>query len=65
MSLIGLILILAVVGLVAWAVTTLIPMPQNIKTLIVVVAGIVALFYVLSAFGIMGHTGDVRVPTLK
>lgn len=65
MSLIGLIIVLAIIGLIVWAVTTFIPMPQNIKTLIVVVAGIVALLYVLSAFGIMGHAGDVRVPTLK
>lgn len=65
MSLIGLVLVLAIIGLVAWAITTFIPMPGNIRTLIIVVCGIVAVLYVLSAFGILGSVGSVKVPTVR
>lgn len=63
MNFVGLIVVLAVIGLVAWAVTTFIPMPGNIQTLIVVVCGIVALLYVLSAFGVLGGgVASLEVP---
>jgi uncharacterized membrane protein YeaQ/YmgE (transglycosylase-associated protein family) len=65
MSLISLILVLAVIGLLAWAITTFVPMPGNIKTLIIVVCGIVALLYVLSAFGVIPALSGVRVPTVS
>ncbi len=62
MSLIGLLLALAVVGLIAWLIVRFIPMPPNIATLIYVVAGIVALLYALQAFGIVPN---LRVPTVR
>lgn len=66
MSLIGLLLVLAVIGLLAWGLTTFIPMPSNIKTLIIVICGIVALLYTLQAFGVLpGSGGDVRIPRLR
>ena len=65
MSLIALLLILTLIGLLAWSITTFVPMPSNIRTLIIVVCGIVAILYVLSAFGIIGSLSAVRVPTVK
>lgn len=65
MSVIALLLTLAVIGLVAWAIVKFIPMPGNIASLIYVVAGIIALLYVLSAFGVIGAATSAQVPKLK
>ena len=59
----GLLLVLAVIGVIAWAVTTYIPMPQGIKTLIIIVAVVCACIYVLNAFGV--HLPNPGVPRLK
>lgn len=64
MSFISLVIVLAVIGVIAWAITTFIPMPGNIKMLIIVVSGIIALLYVLSAFGLI-DTWSIRIPTVK
>jgi hypothetical protein len=50
---------IALVGLVAWALTYFIPMPDKFKTLIYVVAAVFMLLYVLSAFGVY------HMPALK
>lgn len=63
MSLVSLILVLVLIGVLIWAVTTLIPMDPGIKMLIRIVGAVVAVFYVLHAFGIMGL--DVQVPKLR
>lgn len=65
MSLISLLILLVVIGVVLWAIITYIPMPQAIKSIILVVGIIVALYYVLSAFGILGHLQSVQVPTVR
>lgn len=65
MPLISLLLVLAVIGVLAWAVVKFIPMPPNIATLIYVVAGIVAFLYVLQAFGLLHGVHSVTVPTVK
>jgi hypothetical protein len=57
MSLISLIIILVVLGVIWWLVTTYIPMPQPIKTVITVICVIVLCLLLLSLFGI----GDIRV----
>lgn len=60
---IGLIVMLALLGVIAWAVVTYIPMPQGIKTVIIIVAIVAAVLYALSAF----HIGlpNTPVPSLK
>lgn len=63
MTFVGLLLVVALIGLLAWAIVKFIPMPPNFATLIYVVSGIVALFYVLHAFGLVG--GSFNVPKLK
>jgi hypothetical protein len=59
MSLLGLILLIAIVGLVVWLITTYIPMDPKFKTLIYVVAIVVLLLYLLQAFGLIG--GSVKL----
>lgn len=50
MSLIGLILVIAVIGFIVWLVTTYVPMPPVFKNVLIVVAVIVVLLWLLSAF---------------
>ena len=49
----------ALIGLIAWAVGYFVPMPPKIKTLVYVLAGIIALLVVLHGFGV--DTG-IQVP---
>lgn len=59
-GIIQLLVILAIIGLVAWALVTAVPMPQPIRTVIIVVATLLCLLIVLQAFG-----GIVAVPNLR
>lgn len=53
MSLFGLIIVIALCGLLVWAVTELIPMPQPFKKAIYVVAVVFLVLYVLQVFGVL------------
>jgi hypothetical protein len=61
MSYITLILLLALIGVVAWAVTKYIPMTPGIATLIKIVAVVLAVLLCLSAFGLLGDI-NLQVP---
>lgn len=63
MPIITLLVVLALIGLAYWGITTLIPMPAQIAKVILVVCVVVAVLVVLSAFGIL-PTG-VMVPRLR
>lgn len=63
MNMISLIITIAVVGLIAWAICTYVPMDPRIKQLIVVIAIICIVVYALRAFGVWGS--DVPVPKLR
>lgn len=56
---------LVVLGVIVWAITSFIPMDPTIAMIIRVVGIIVALLYVLSAFGVMGNFAGMRVPRLR
>lgn len=64
MSVISLLVVLIVIGVIIWAVTTFIPMDANIKMLIRVVGVIIALLYILNAFGVIGSMSGMRVPKI-
>jgi len=49
---ITLILTLALVGFLVWAITTYIPMPPIFKNVIYVIVAIVLILYLMRAFGI-------------
>lgn len=57
---ISLLIVIALVGLVAWALTYFIPMPPKIATLVQVVAAVCILLYVLQWFGVVGDLGPRR-----
>lgn len=63
MSIVLLLLILAVIGVCAWALITYLPIPQPIKTIIVAVAAIACILIALHAFGI--GVPNPSVPQVK
>jgi len=64
MDVLGLLLILALLGLATWAIVTFIPMPAGFQRLIIIVAVVVAVVYVLNAFGIF-KLPNLAVPQLR
>jgi len=61
MSVIQLIVTLVVVGVIMWLVNAYIPMQNTIKQILNVVIVIVAILFVLSAFGILGSFSGLRI----
>ena len=62
MSLITLVVTLIVVGVLLWLVNTYIPMDGKIKKILNVVVMVAVVLWLLVAFGILGHSGDIRIP---
>ena len=52
-GIIGLLIAVALIGLVVWAITTLVPMDAKFKQIIYVIAVVVTVLFVLSAFGLL------------
>ena len=65
MSLISLIVTLIVIGVLLWLINTYIPMDGKIKKILNVVVVICVVVWLLSVFGILGHTGNIRVPQVQ
>ena len=65
MPLIQLVIALVVVGVLLWLINTYIPMDGKIKKILNVVVVIVVVLWLLSAFGVIGHSGDIRVPRVQ
>ncbi len=61
MPLIELLIVLVVLGGVLWLINTYIPMQANIKKILNVVVAVVAILFVLNAFGIVGSTSHFRM----
>lgn len=58
---IGLMLTLAMMGLILYLIITYIPMPPAFRTIILVVAVIILILYLMSVFGI----ADMSVPRVS
>jgi hypothetical protein len=65
MSLISLIITLIVVGVLLWLINTCIPMDGKIKKILNIVVVICVVVWLLSVFGVVGHSGDIRVPQVR
>jgi hypothetical protein len=63
MSVFMLLFILAILGAGTWLLITYVPMPQGIRTVIIVVAIIVAALYALHAFGL--RVPNIQVPQVR
>jgi 1-acyl-sn-glycerol-3-phosphate acyltransferase len=65
MSLISLAITLIVIGVLLWLVNTYIPMDGKIKKILNVVVVICVVVWLLSAFGVISHSGDIQVPQVR
>jgi bacteriorhodopsin len=65
MTLISVVLTLIVIGVLLWLVNNYIPMDSKIKRILNVVVVICVVVWLLYAFGILGRSGDIRVPQLR
>lgn len=61
MDLISLLIVIAVFGLITWAITTLIPMPPQFRTAIYVISVVCLVLYVLQAFGLFHGVPSIRI----
>lgn len=62
MPLISLVITLIVVGVLLWLVNTYIPMDGKIKQILNIVVVICVVIWLLYAFGVINHAGDIKVP---
>ena len=65
MSLITVVITLIVVGVLLWLINTYIPMDGKIKKILNAVVVICVVVWLLVAFGVIGRSGDIRVPTIQ
>jgi len=65
MSLISLVIILVVIGVLLWLINTYIPMDGKIKSILNAVVVICVVVWLLFAFGILHHSGDIHVPQVQ
>ncbi|HEV2055782.1 MAG TPA: Thivi_2564 family membrane protein [Methylomirabilota bacterium] len=61
MSLIGLVMTLAVVGVLLWLLNNYVPMDSKIKSIINAVVVIVVVIWLLQSFGVLGSLRDLRI----
>ena len=61
MPLINLVIVLIVIGVLLWLMTTYIPMDPTIKKIIMAVVIIAVVIYLLQAFGILGSLQQIRI----
>ena len=65
MPLINLVITLIVVGVLLWLINAYIPMDGKIKQILNIVVVICVVVWLLAAFGVIGHSGDIRVPQVR
>jgi hypothetical protein len=61
----SLVITLIVIGVLLWLVNNYIPMDGKIKQILNVIVVICVVVWLLSAFGVLGHTGDIQVPQVR
>jgi ABC-type long-subunit fatty acid transport system fused permease/ATPase subunit len=65
MPLITVVLTLIVVGVLLWLVNTYIPMAESIKKILNFVVVVAVVIWLLYGFGVLGHSGEIRLPEIK
>jgi hypothetical protein len=65
MSLISLIITLVVIGVLLWLINTYLPMDGKIKKILNIVVVICVVVWLLYVFGILNHSGDIKVPQVR
>jgi hypothetical protein len=65
MSLISVVLTLIVVGVLLWLINTYIPMQSTIKGILNFVVVAAVIIWLLYAFGVLNHSGQIQMPQVK
>jgi hypothetical protein len=65
MSLISVVLVLIIIGIGLWLVNRYIPMDGKIKTILNIVVVIAVVLWLLYGFGVLGHSGGLRLPRMR
>ena len=65
MPLINLVITLIVVGVLLWLINAYLPMDGKIKKILNIVVVVVVILWLLSVFGVLGHSGEIRVPQIR
>jgi len=65
MSLVSLVVTLIVIGVLLWLVNAYIPMDGKIKKILNIVVVICVVLWLLSVFGVLGHSNDIQVPQVR
>jgi ABC-type long-subunit fatty acid transport system fused permease/ATPase subunit len=65
MSLVTVVLTLIVVGVLLWLINTYIPMAASIKSILNFVVVVAVVLWLLYGFGVLGHSGQIRLPDVK
>jgi len=61
MPLVSVIIIIAVIGVIVWAINKYVPMPDNFKTLLNILAVVGVIVWLLSLFGLIPDLNVIRV----
>ncbi len=61
MPLISVIIIIALIGVIVWAINKYVPMPDNFKTLLNILAVVAVIVWVLSLFGLIPDLNAIKV----
>ncbi len=64
MPLLNVAITLIVIGILLWLVNNYIPMDGKIKSILNAVVVICVVVWLLFAFGILHHSGDIRIPRI-
>jgi hypothetical protein len=59
------VLVIIIVGILMWAVTTYIPIAQPFKNILIAVVVIALVLWLLSVFGLLGAINTVPVPRVR
>jgi hypothetical protein len=62
MTILSVVIVLCVVGLLLWLVTTYIPLAPPFKGIITAVVVLAVVLWLLSAFGVLGAVSGARLP---
>lgn len=65
MSLISVVLTLIIVGVLLWLINTYIPMAAAVKKILNIVVVIAVVLWLLYGFGVLGNSGEIRLPVIK
>jgi 1-acyl-sn-glycerol-3-phosphate acyltransferase len=65
MPLLSIVLTLVVIGVLLWLINNYIPMQGTIKSILNAVVVICVVVWLLYAFGIISHSGDIHLPRVN